>query len=544
MKQQALTEMSEWQALFSHQRDLSQTHMRDLFTADPQRFQKFSVSVAGVLLDYSKNCITETTLTLLSDLANACELPKQIHGLFNGDIVNLTERRPALHAALRYQGHDPIAVAGVDIMPAVRNCQQKMQNFVKQIHNGKWRGFSGKPITDIVNIGIGGSDLGPKMVVHALSRYRVAPLKFHFISNIDGNLLEQTLLQLDPATTLFIVSTKSFSTQETVTNAATAKHWFGHEEHLAKHFIGVTTQHAKALQFGIPSENIFPLWDWVGGRYSMWSAIGLPIALSIGMDNFNKLLQGAAEMDQHFLTAPFRQNLPVLLGLLGIWHINFCGAVTHAVIPYNQDLQYLPEYLTQLEMESNGKALTHNAIDVDYKTAPVIWGDVGTNGQHAFHQLLHQGTHLTPADFLLARQSHHHYTSHHHILVSHCLSQTKALMLGRNAEDIFPELITQGYDATTAKQLAKHKASRGNRPTNTLLFDKLTPAVLGALIAMYEHKVFVQGVIWRINSFDQFGVEYGKEIADEILQQLQSGNIANDHDSSTLGLLQALLKQN
>ena len=541
MKRQALTSMPAWQALQTHQRELQGTHIRSLFAADPQRFEHFSENAAGLLLDYSKNCVTDVTMKYLVDLAKACDVPELIQHLFRGEIVNHSEARPALHMALRYQGCDPILVDGQDVMPAIRACLAKMSDWVHAIHDGSRQGANGNAFTDIVNIGIGGSDLGPKMVVEALGRYQTTALNLHFVSNIDGNLLEQTLQQLNPATTLFIVSSKSFNTQETLTNAMTAKRWFANDAAMAKHFIAVTANRDKAEQFGIATDNILPLWDWVGGRYSLWSAIGLPIALSIGMEHFTQLLQGAAAMDQHFLTAPLAENLPAILALLGIWQINFRGAHTHAVIPYHHYLKHFPAYITQLEMESNGKALTHLAEDVDYKTAPVIWGDVGTNGQHSFHQLLHQGTHLTPADFLLARQSHHGFTEHHQILAAHCFSQTKALMLGRDADSLLPELLAAGVDQTTAQRLAKHKASRGNQPSNTILFDKLTPTVLGALIALYEHKVFVQGSIWQINSFDQFGVEYGKEIADEILQELQTGNVSGDHDSSTAGLLKSFL---
>lgn len=538
---QKLTELQEWQALASHAQAIVKTNIRDFFSNDHKRFQTFSIETAGLLLDYSKNWLNNETLVLLLALAKARNLKPHIDALFRGEIVNCTEMRPALHTALRNPSNQPLLVQGEDIQQPIHLILEKMQTWVEKIRQGKWKGYSHKPITDIVNIGIGGSDLGPQMVTRALTPYCTNELRCHFISNIDGSHLFETLKELHPETTLFIVASKSFTTLETLRNADTAKEWLisasGFAQTIKSHFIAITARPEYAIAYGIDEENILPLWEWVGGRYSIWSAIGLPVAIMIGMDHFKTFLAGAHEMDLHFLQAPFSSNMPVILALLSIWYINFFHAQTHAILPYDDYLRLLPSYLQQLEMESNGKRVQKNGELVNYDTAPIIWGDMGINGQHAFYQLLYQGTRIIPIDFILPVTSHNPIGDHHAILFSNCLAQSQTLMCGKTLEEAIVELIGKGYSKAAAKQLAIHKVIPGNQPSNTILMPKLTPATLGALIALYEHKTYVQSVIWNINCFDQWGVESGKQTATILLKNLTQPEAAYDHDASTAGLL-------
>jgi len=491
------------------------------------------------LLDFSKQPIRHETVDLLLMLARQQKLNDWIGRMFGGEKINSTEQRAALHVALR--SDQPVFVDGADVLPEVKRVLKQMERFSIAIHSGARKGYSGKMFTDIVNIGIGGSDLGPVMVTEALEPYRLNGIKPHFISNIDGAQLAETLGQLDPATTLFIIASKTFTTQETLTNAHSARKWFlehgGSEADIAQHFVAVSTNRAAVEKFGIDPANMFEFWDWVGGRYSLWSAIGLPIALAVGMDNFYSLLAGARVMDQHFATAPLEKNLPVMLGLIGIWQINFFATSSHAVLPYDQSMHRFPAYLQQLEMESNGKRITRDGEATDYTTGAVVWGEPGTNGQHAFYQLLHQGTQTVSADFLAPCQSHHPVGEHHRMLLANFFAQTEALMTGKNAQAVRTELEAQGMDATAVEQLLPHKIFPGNRPTTSILFKKLDPQTLGALIALYEHKVFVQSVIWNINPFDQWGVELGKQLAGKILTELQPDSAVTSHDASTNGLI-------
>jgi glucose-6-phosphate isomerase len=518
----SLTNLPEWQALQQHQQIIAPLHMRDLFHHDAERFTKFSLSAASIFLDYSKNRITNETLLLLNNLATRCQLEKQIHDLFNGASVNHSENRPALHTALRDRTIPSIRVDGKNIMPDIRATQAKMVAFTEQVHNTK-------TITDIVSIGIGGSQLGTVLVTEALAHYANPDLRLHFISNIDGTAISKILKQLNPATTLFIVASKSFSTIEVLTNAHTAKQWFlqhsSTEKTFSKHFIAITAQPQKAQAFGISAENIFPFWDWVGGRYSVWSAIGLPIMLSIGAEKFFELLDGAHAMDQHFCSASFSHNMPVILGLLDIWYNNFFGASARAILPYDQTLQSLPTYLQQLHMESLGKRVTQTGDPLHITTGQIIFGYVGTDAQHSFCQLLHQGTLFIPTDFIAVINHHHPLNNHHAILLANAFGQSQALMLGK--------------DFSTP-----HKALPGNQASNTILLDELTPYSLGALLALYEHRTFVQSVIWNINAFDQWGVEIGKELANVILPALSTKNPALvDQDSSTAGLIKYCLNR-
>ncbi len=537
------TQLPAWRALQQHYQAIRDIHMRDLFAADPQRFQRFSVQFEDLLLDYSKNRITQETMALLIDLARQAGLADAIEAMFQGKKINVTEHRAVLHVALRNRSNHPIWVDGQDVMPKVNGVLARMRRFSEAVRSGQWRGFSGKPITDVVNIGIGGSDLGPRMVVRALTPYHHPRLRVHFVSNVDGTDIAETLATLNPETTLFLIASKTFTTQETMTNAHTARDWFmlaaRDASAIAKHFVAMSTHRERVMAFGIDPENMFEFWDWVGGRYSLWSAIGLSIALAVGFDQFEALLAGAHAMDQHFRTAAFEENIPVILGLLGVWYNNFFGAETHAVLPYDQTLELLPAHLQQLDMESNGKSVTLDGQWVDYQTGPILWGRPGTNGQHAFYQLIHQGTKLIPADFLAPAQSHHPIGRHHDILIANFLAQTEALMKGKTEEEVRAELQAQGIPEDQLALLAPAKTFPGNRPTNSMLFKKLTPRTLGSLIAMYEHKVFVQGVIWRINSFDQMGVELGKVLAKAILPELEGPEPVHTHDSSTNGLIQA-----
>lgn len=552
-----LTKNHIWQSLAAHKSKLVNTHIKDLFSQDHTRFDQFSLEAAGIFLDYSKQRIVTETLQLLCQLAENANLADKRDAMFDGAIINTTEQRAVLHTALRDPSSRPIFIDGENIKPLIFSTLQRLEQCVTKVRDGKWHGYSNKPITAIVNIGIGGSDLGPAMATMALTPYAARQLSYHFVSNIDSTHLIEALRTLDPATTLFVVASKTFTTQETLCNATTARKWLLdkvitdgiNDEKLAisRHFIAVTAKPERAKDFGINEENIFPFWDWVGGRYSMWSAIGLTLAIAIGTENFRALLAGAHAMDQHFMHAPYAQNMPVILALLGIWNINFWHNITHAVLPYDQYLQLLPSYLQQLDMESNGKHVQLSGAAVNYATAPIIWGAVGTNGQHAFHQLLMQGTETVPVDFIIAAQSHNPCGNHHTLLMANCLAQAQALMRGRSFAEALTEISAQEKSSGKAKmpnneelqQLAAHKVIPGNVPSNMLMLEQLTPYTLGALLALYEHKVFVQGVIWNINSFDQWGVELGKQLANNIAAQLSEKNISDSSslDSSTAGLL-------
>ena len=538
-----LTHLPAWQALVEHQKTWPALHMRDLFVQDKQRFETFSLQFEDILFDYSKNRITAVTQSLLLDLAQQAKLPQMIEAMFRGDKINNSEERAVLHIALRNRSQRPILVDGVDVMPEVNRVLDKMRVFSQAVRSGRWRGFTGEAITDVVNIGIGGSDLGPKMVASALKPYAHPRLRSHFVSNVDGTDMAETLKKCQPATTLFLVASKTFTTQETMTNAHTARQWLldaAHEETaVAQHFVALSTNSQGVAQFGIDTANMFEFWDWVGGRYSLWSAIGLSIALAIGMENFEALLTGAHKADEHFRTAPLAQNIPAIMGLLGIWYNNFWDAQSHAILPYDQYLEHFAAYFQQGDMESNGKRVTRSGQAVAVTTGPIIWGQPGTNGQHAFYQLIHQGTKLIPCDFLAPAQSHNPIGQHHPILLSNYFAQTEALMKGRTSDEACAELEKQGYTGEKLEILAAAKTFVGNKPTNSFLFKKLTPETLGMLIALYEHKIFTQGVIWQINSFDQMGVELGKQLAKDILPELQDDEMVNSHDSSTNGLINA-----
>lgn len=534
-----LTQSTTWQALAAHSQQIP--HMRELFAGDPARFSNMSLSTCGLFLDYSKNRATPETLNLLLTLAQEAKLDAKIKAMFAGDIINTTEKRAVLHTALRSTAEQTIIAEGQDIVPEVQQTLNKMQQFVTSVTSGQWKGFTGKTITDIVSIGIGGSFLGPKIVSQALRPYWMTGLNCHFVANVDGTSISEKLKLLDPETTLFIMSSKSFGTQETLTNTLTAKAWFlakgGSQSDVAKHFVAVTSNVAKATDFGIDADNIFPMWDWVGGRYSLWSAIGLPIALLIGMDNFRSLLKGAHQMDTHFANAPLAENMPVIMGLFSLWYGNFFNAQSHVVLTYDHYLRGLPAYFQQLDMESNGKSVTLNGTHVDYSTGPVIWGGEGTNGQHAYHQLLHQGTALIPADFIMPLQSHNPIGEHHDQLASNCFGQTQALMQGRTLDEALAELSKSNLSDEEKLLIAKHKVMPGNKPSNTLLMDKLTPETLGALIALYEHRTVVQGAIWDINSFDQWGVELGKSLGNDVLARIGAEQDATALDASSNGLI-------
>ena len=522
-----LTRSVTWQALDRLRDKTANDRIRDYFTNDPQRFEKMSLRVGGLFLDYSKHHVSDEVLAKLIELADHSALVQRRAQMFSGDIINVTENRPVLHTALRHLGDEPVYVDGEDVMPEITRPREQIKLFSEAVRNGEWKGYSGKRIKDVVNIGIGGSDLGPNMAVRALLKYRHPELHFHFVSNVDGTHIQKVLSRLDPATTLFIVSTKTFSTQETLLNAKTARRWFlenaGEDADVGAHFIAASTNRKAAMEFGIREENVFEFWAWVGGRYSMWSSIGLPIALSIGFEGFIELLEGAHEMDNHFIDAPFSQNMPVLMALIGIWYINFIGAETQAIVPYDQALNQLPSFLQQLDMESNGKSVDIFGHPVNYKTGPIVWGQTGSNGQHAFFQLLHQGTRYVPIDFIASLKPEPGVEDHHFALLTNMLAQANAFMEGSQGD---------------SKELSQHDpySCPGNRPSSTLLLDELTPKNLGALIALYEHKVFVQGVIWNINSFDQWGVQLGKRIAGEISERIDTN--AADFDASTQGLLE------
>jgi glucose-6-phosphate isomerase len=529
-----------WDKLVAHFEQVNDLHMRDLFAADAQRFERFSLRCGDLLLDYSKNRITDQTMALLFELAGECDVRAWTQRMFSGEKINFTERRAVLHTALRNRGNSPVRVDGEDVMPAVNRVLERMRQFTEQVRSGDWKGFTGKCITDVVNIGIGGSDLGPVMVTEALMPYG-GPLAVHFVSNVDGSQIHDTLGRLDPETTLFLVASKTFTTQETLTNAHQARRWLlaaaREEGAVARHFAAMSTNSEEVRAFGIDTDNMFEFWDWVGGRYSLWSAIGLSIALYIGMDQFENLLAGAHAMDQHFLNADAPHNLPVVMALLGIWYHNFFGAETHAVLPYDQHLHRLPAYLQQGDMESNGKRVDRTGEPVAYSTGPVIWGEPGTNGQHAFYQLIHQGTRLIPCDFLAAVNAHHELADQQRILFTNYVAQSEALMRGKTADEARAELSAGGLSGGTLEDLLPHKVFPGNRPSNSLLYPKLTPYMLGMLIALYEHKIFVQGIIWNINSYDQWGVELGKQLAKVVQKELGSNSVASGHDASTVGLL-------
>jgi len=515
--------------------------MRDLFAEDPARFDKFSLHLDDILFDFSKNRITEETVTLLTELAAQAKLDEAIKGMFHGDKINNTEGRAVLHVALRNRSNRPILVGGKDVMPEVNDVLGKMRRFSEAVRSGTWKGFSGETITDVVNIGIGGSDLGPQMVTAALTPYTRPDLRTHFVSNVDGTHLAETLKHVSPETTLFIIASKTFTTQETMTNARSAKEWFlakaGSESAVAKNFVALSTNEAAVTEFGIDPANMFKFWDWVGGRYSLWSAIGLSIAIAVGMERFEELLSGAHKVDEHFRTTPYQKNIPVIMGLLGVWYNNFFGAESHAILPYDQYLYRFPAYFQQGDMESNGKRVTKDGTWVDYSTGPVIWGEPGTNGQHAFYQLIHQGTKLIPCDFLAPAQSQNPMGEHHVLLLSNFLAQTEALMKGRTEEEARAELPQSGTSSNQLEVLVRSKTFPGNRPTNSILFKKLTPETLGSLIALYEHKIFTQGVIWNINSFDQMGVELGKQLAKVVCPELKDDKTVTSHDASTNGLI-------
>lgn len=521
------TSTDTWQLLTGHFTDMKAVQMKDLFANDESRFNRFSINTPELVFDYSKNIVTEKTIDLLIQLANECELPAAIKAMFAGEKINETEDRAVLHTALRNFSGKPVMVDGKDVMPDVQAVLKQMESFCAKIHGGEWKGYTGKPIKYIVNIGIGGSDLGPVMVTEALKPYQVQGIETHFVSNIDGTHLAETLKKVTPDETLFLIASKTFTTQETMTNAHTARNWFLEaavdEAFVAKHFVALSTNEKDVVKFGIAPENMFVFWDWVGGRYSLWSAIGLSIALTIGFKNFEALLKGAHQTDVNFSTTPFEKNMPVIMALIGLWYTNFYGTTSEAILPYDQYMHRFAAYFQQGNMESNGKYVDRNGREVTYSTGPVIWGEPGTNGQHAFYQLIHQGTQIIPCDFIAPAISHNPIGEHHLILMSNFFAQTEALMNGSENEDPF-------------------KVFKGNRPTNSFLLKEITPFTLGALIALYEHKIFVQGVIWNIFSYDQFGVELGKILAKKILPELESGTPIASHDSSTNGLVNSFIE--
>jgi glucose-6-phosphate isomerase len=536
-----LTDNRSWKKLAEHFKTTSQFQMRELFKNDPDRFDRFSIKFNDILIDYSKNRITSETVALLLSLAREVELKHAIESMFTGEKINNTEHRAVLHVALRNRSNKPVIVDGEDVMPKINAVLEKMKKFCESVRSGSWKGYTGKAITDIVNIGIGGSDLGPYMVTEALKPYGKKDLNVHFVSNVDGTHIAETLKKVNPETTLFIVASKTFTTQETLTNAESAKKWFletaKDPKTVAKHFVALSTNSKEVSAFGIDTKNMFEFWDWVGGRYSLWSAIGLSIAVYIGFENFEELLTGAHEMDEHFRNAPFEKNIPVILALLGVWYNNFYGAASLAILPYDQYMHRFAAYFQQGDMESNGKRVTKNGKVVNYSTGPIIWGEPGTNGQHAFYQLIHQGTKLIPCDFLAPVNSQNPIGDHHKKLLANFFAQTEALMRGKTEAEAQAELEKEGLSGKALTELLPHKVFPGNVPTNSIFFKKLTPRVLGSLIAMYEHKIYVQGVIWNVNSFDQWGVELGKQLAKKVLTELQDKSKVASHDSSTNGLI-------
>ncbi|MBF0562355.1 MAG: glucose-6-phosphate isomerase [Alphaproteobacteria bacterium] len=541
----SLTQCPAWKALEAHYQTIKNAHMRDLFEQDPNRFATFSTRLGDILLDYSKNRITAETLRLLLQLARERDVEGWRDRMFGGARINNTEDRAVLHVALRNRSNRPILVDGQDVMPKVNAVLAKMKGFCEAIRGGQWTGATGKRITDVVNIGIGGSDLGPVMVSEALKPYHADHIRPHFVSNVDGTHIAETCKRLDPETTLFIVASKTFTTQETLTNARSARTWLVDklgEAAVAKHFVALSTNTKAVAEFGIDPANMFEFWDWVGGRYSLWSAIGLPVAVAIGFENFEALLAGAHAMDEHFRTAPLETNIPAILALVGLWYVDFFGAGAYAVLPYDQYLHRLPAYLEQADMESNGKRVTRDGQPVDYATGPVLFGEPGTNGQHSFYQLIHQGTWLIPCDFIAPARSHNPIGDHHAILLSNVFAQTEALMRGKTEAEARAELETQGLKGESLDALLPHKVFPGNRPTNSILIKHVDPYTLGALLAMYEHKIFVQGMLWGVNPYDQWGVELGKQLASKILPQLAGDGPAPGHDSSTTNLIAAYKK--
>ena len=530
-----------WTRLEAHRDEIRRAHLRDLFARDARRFERFSALRGDLLVDYSKQLITDETLTLLRALARERGVQALRDRMFAGEAINSTEGRAVLHIALRNRSTRPIHVSGRDVMPDVRAALDRMRAFSEAVRSGAWTGYTGLRISDVVNIGIGGSDLGPAMVTEALTPYGREGPRLHFVSNVDATHLVETLRDLSPATTLFTVASKTFTTQETMANARSARQWFldaaQHEAHVARHFVAISTNTREVQSFGIAPENMFVFWDWVGGRYSLWSSIGLPIAISIGFERFEQLLEGAFSVDEEFRQAPIEQNLPVTLGLIGIWNTNFLGAESHAVLPYDQYLRRLPAFLQQLDMESNGKRVDRDGRPVASVTGPIVWGEPGTNGQHAFYQLIHQGTRLVPCDFLIAAQSHNELGEHHPLLIANCLAQAEALAMGKTEEEARAELVRQRLEPDAVERLVPHKVFPGNRPSTTFAYRRLDPRTLGQLLALYEHRVFVMGAIWNINSFDQWGVELGKQLANRIRPELDSPEPATGHDTSTNALI-------
>lgn len=537
------TQTQAWKDLSDHQKEMKNVQMKDLFTKNPNRFEEMSLQLGDILFDYSKNLITHETLEKLLNLADECKLKAAKEAMFAGEKINETEDRAVMHTALRNFSDKPIMIDGEDIMKEVRETRQKMKSFCEKIHNGTWKGYSGKKIKNVVNIGIGGSDLGPVMVTEALKSYWIDGMHAYFVSNVDGTQIVETLKNLNPEETLFTIASKTFTTQETMTNAHTARDWFlksaRDKKHVEKHFVALSTNKEGVEEFGIDPENMFVFWDWVGGRYSLWSSIGLSIALTIGYDNFEQLLKGAEATDNHFRNTDFKENIPVIMALVGLWYTNFFGSETEAILPYDQYMHRFPAYFQQGNMESNGKHTDRNGNNVTYSTGPIVWGEPGTNGQHAFYQLIHQGTHLIPCDFIAPAISHNPIGEHHPILVSNFFAQTEALMNGKTAEQVEDELKEQGMDKSEREKLIPFKVFTGNKPTNSFLLKEITPFTLGSLTALYEHKIFVQGVIWNIFSFDQWGVELGKQLAKKVLPELKNNDKINSHDASTNGLINA-----
>jgi len=536
-----LRQLDAWRHLEAHRDDIRQLHLRDLFREDPRRFERFSLSLDDLLIDYSKHLITADTMRLLADLARARGVEALRDRMFAGETVNSTEARAVLHVALRNRSDRPILVNGHDVMPDVRAALAHIRRFSDAIRTGAWKGYTNRAITDVVNIGIGGSDLGPAMVTEALTPYGDEGPTLHFVSNVDGAHLEETIRRLNPETTLFTVASKTFTTQETMANARSARAWFldraRDEQAVARHFVAISTNSREVAAFGIAPDNMFVFWDWVGGRYSLWSSIGLPIALAIGYARFEDLLEGAFEMDEHFRTAPLERNIPLTLGLLGIWYSSLLGAETHAVLPYDQFLRRLPAFLQQLDMESNGKRVTRDNVPVTVPTGPIVWGEPGTNGQHAFYQLIHQGTRLVPCDFLIAARSHRPLGDHHMLLIANCIAQSEALAIGKTEAEARAELTAQGLSGEALDRLVPHKVFPGNRPSTTMMYRTLDPKTLGKLLAMYEHQVFVMGSIWNVNSFDQWGVELGKQLANRVRSELDREAASTAHDASTSALI-------
>jgi glucose-6-phosphate isomerase len=535
------TQTTAWSQLVKHHQSIQGQAMKQLFQQDPDRFKKFSLHLEDMLVDVSKNIITEETCDLLVKLAEETKLKDAIESQFTGKRINVTETQAVLHTALRNRSNTPVEVDGQDVMPEINAVLDQIKQFCNKLHSGEWKGYTGKSIKSVVNIGIGGSHLGPYMVTEALKPYSKEGMSVYFISNVDGTDAAETLKKLDPETTLFIIASKTFGTQETLTNAHTARNWFldkaKDEEQIKKHFVALSTNKERVTAFGIAEENMFRFWGWVGGRYSLWSAIGLPMACVLGYDNFIELLEGAHAMDKHFRETPFRQNIPVMLALIGLWYTNFFGAASEAVLPYDQYLHALPAYLQQLNMESNGKSVNRAGEAVNYKTGPIIWGEPGTNGQHSFYQLIHQGTQLIPCDFIAPVRSHNPLGNHHQLLLSNFFAQTEALMKGKTREEVVAELEAAGKTDEASQATIPFKVFEGNKPSNSIMFKQLTPRIMGMLVAMYEHKVFVQGVIWDVYSYDQWGVELGKKLAESIQKELTGNEAVDSHDSSTNGLV-------